>query len=121
MYITQGLKRAVQTNGSGIATVDGERQRTWVELAERASRLAGGLKELGLSEGGRVAILALNGDRYLEYFFAIPWAGGVVVPLNIRFSPQELTYMLNDYTLQGADWGVQMPEQCRNSSGTIAS
>jgi len=96
MYITQGLKRAVQINSSGIATIDGARQRTWAEFAERVAKLAGVLKGLGLSKGGRVAILALNGDRYLEYFFAVPWAGGVVVPLNIRLAPPELIYMLND-------------------------
>ncbi len=96
MYITQGLKRVVQVNSNGIATIDGERQRTWAEFAERVSKLAGAFKELGFSEGSRVAILTLNGDRYLEYFFAVPWAGGVVVPLNIRLAPPELTYMLND-------------------------
>jgi long-chain acyl-CoA synthetase len=51
---------------------------------------------LDLRTGGRVAILALNSDRYLEYFFAVPWAGGIVVPLNIRLAPPELIYMLND-------------------------
>lgn len=96
MYITQGLKRAVQINRNGIATIDGTRQRTWAEFAERVAKLAGVFKALDLSEGGRVAILALNSDRYLEYFFAVPWAGGIVVPLNIRLSPPELVYMLND-------------------------
>lgn len=96
MYITQGLKRAVQINRNGIATIDGTRQRTWAEFAERVAKLAGVFKALDLSEGGRVAILALNSDRYLEYFFAVPWAGGIVVSLNIRLSPPELVYMLND-------------------------
>ncbi len=96
MYITQALKRAVQLNSDGIATIDGERRRTWAEFAARVAKSAGAFKGLGLSGGGRVAILALNGDRYLEYFFAAPWAGGVVVPLNIRLAPPELIYMLND-------------------------
>lgn len=96
MYITQALKRAVQINRHAIATIDGTRQRSWAELAERVAKLAGVFQGLDLGAGGRVAILALNQDRYLEYFFAVPWAGGVVVPLNIRLSPPELRYMLND-------------------------
>jgi acyl-CoA synthetase (AMP-forming)/AMP-acid ligase II len=96
MYITQALKRAVQIHRHGIATIDGTRQRTWAEFAERVAKLAGVLQALDLRAGGRVAILTLNSDRYLEYFFAVPWAGGVVVPLNIRLAPPELIYMLND-------------------------
>ena len=96
MYITQALKRAVQIHRNGIATIDGTRQRTWAELAERVAKLAGVFQGLDLSAGGRVAILALNSDRYLEYFFAVPWAGGIVVPLNIRLVLPELLYMLKD-------------------------
>jgi long-chain acyl-CoA synthetase len=96
MYITQGLKRAVQVNAQGIATIDGERQRTWAEFGGRVAKLAGALQGLGLKTGDRLAILALNSDRYLEYFFAVPWAGGVIVPLNTRLAPPELAYMLND-------------------------
>ncbi len=96
MYITQGLKRAVQLNGSGIATVNGERKRTWTEFGERVAKLAMAFVELGLNPGERVAILSLNSDRYLEYYYAVPWAGGAVVPLNIRLAPPELIYMLND-------------------------
>lgn len=86
----------MQINRHAIATIDGTRQRSWAELAERVAKLAGVFQGLDLGAGGRVAILALNQDRYLEYFFAVPWAGGVVVPLNIRLSPPELRYMLND-------------------------
>ena len=35
-------------------------------------------------------MLAQNSDRYLEYYFAVLWAGGVLVPLNTRLAPQEL-------------------------------
>src|SRR5690606_33006834 len=95
MQITQGLRRAVQVNGSRIATIDGERRRTWTEVGGRVQRLAAGLRNLGLQPGGRVAILALNSDRYLEYYFAVPWAGGVVVPLNTRWTAAEHAYALN--------------------------
>ena len=96
MGITQGVKRSVQQNPAGNATTFGARRHTWREFAERVARLAGGLRALGLQPGDRVAILALNSDRYLEYFVAVPWAGGVLVPLNIRWSAAENVYSLND-------------------------
>jgi len=43
-----------------------------------------------------VAILALNSDRYLEYFYAVPWAGAIMVPMNTRWSVPENIYALED-------------------------
>jgi acyl-CoA synthetase (AMP-forming)/AMP-acid ligase II len=96
MSITQGVKRSIQQSRHGIATIDGARQHDWATFGDRVARLAGGLRRLGLAIGERAAILALNSDRYLEYFVAVPWAGGVVVPLNIRWSVAENVYSLND-------------------------
>lgn len=96
MYLSQCVNRAVQINPQGMATVCGERQRTWTEFKDRIARLAQGLKGLGLENDDRVAILALNSDRYLEYFFGVPWAGGIVVPINIRLAPPEIIFTLND-------------------------
>ena len=47
-------------------------------------------------EGDRAAILALNSDRYFEFFYATAWAGGVFVPINIRLAPPEIRHWLND-------------------------
>lgn len=100
MYITQGLKRAVQVNRKGIATIDGERQQTWEVFAQRVSKFAGALSKLGLQPQERVAILSLNSDYYLECFYAIAWAGAIIVPLNTRLAIPELLYMLNDADVQ---------------------
>lgn len=96
MYITQSLKRAVQINGQGIATIDGDRQQTWQQFANRVTKLASAFQTLGLAQGDRIAILSLNSDRYLEVYYAVPWFGGVIVPLNTRLALPELVYMLND-------------------------
>ena len=95
MGITQCVGRAVQQNRHGIATRFGRRTRRWGEFAERVARLAGGLRALGVEPGDRVAILALNSDRYLEFYAAVPWAGAVAVPLNAYWSPAETITALN--------------------------
>ena len=96
MYISQTLRRAVQLNGQGTATVFAGRRQTWREFEDRIACLANGLLSLGVNAGDRVAILALNSDRYLEYFYAVPWAGAAVNPVNIRLAPPEIAYTLND-------------------------
>lgn len=96
MYISQTLRRAVQLNGNGTATVFAGRRQTWREFENRIARLANGLLDLDVGASDRIAILALNSDRYLEYFYAVPWAGAAVNPVNIRLSPPEIAYTLND-------------------------
>lgn len=95
-YLTQSIHRNAQIRKNKVATIFGERKRTWGELKERVARFASGLKALGIRDGDRVAILALNSDRYMEYYFGVPWAGACVVPLNIRWSPVENAYSLKD-------------------------
>ncbi|WP_169568822.1 long-chain-fatty-acid--CoA ligase [Sneathiella limimaris] len=96
MRISQLLERAVQTKRDAVATVYNDRQHTYGEFQDRVQRLAGALQKLGLEEGERAAILAQNSDRYLEFYYAVPWAGGVFVPVNTRLAVPEFAYWLND-------------------------
>lgn len=96
MYLTQGLHRSVQSTPDKSATVYAGRTRTFAEHADRIARFAGALQALGVQEGERVAILSLNSDRYAEYLLATPWAGAVLNPVNIRWSPKEIIYSLVD-------------------------
>ena len=96
MQLTQGLRRAAQIRPNGVAIRDGGQVRDWRTEIDRVARLAGALRALGLAPGDRVAILALNGARYFEALFAIPWAGGVAVPVNTRLAAPEIAYVLED-------------------------
>jgi long-chain acyl-CoA synthetase len=96
MSVLQGLRRACQINPNGIAAIAGGRRRTWTEFRERVARYAGVLRAAGVARGDRVAILSLNSDAYLEYFYAVPWAGALAVPLNTRLAAPELVAVLND-------------------------
>jgi long-chain acyl-CoA synthetase len=90
------LARAVKVNPDAEAIVDDEVRLTYAELNKRCERLAGALDGLGLQPGDRVAVLARNSHRYLEAYIAIPAAGYVIVPLNIRHTVAELRYILGD-------------------------
>ena len=122
MYLTQSLHRALQQHPERIALRCGQRQRTFREFADRVARLAGALQQLGMQEGDRVAMLSLNSDRYLEYQLAVPWAGGVMNPCNIRWSAAEILYSLDDSgssILLVDDSFRPMVEQFRHEARTL--
>lgn len=96
MYLTQGLHRACDLHPDAVATIFGDRKRTFAEQVDRVARLAGGLRSLGVVADDRVAILALNSDRYIEYLLAVCWADAVINTVNIRWSVAEIVDSLND-------------------------
>ncbi len=96
MRISSIVRRGAQVNSGGLASNFQDRRHDWSQFAARISRLAAGLRGIGVSTGDRVAMLGLNSDRYLEYFFAVPWAGGVFVPINTRLAPPEVVHWMND-------------------------
>jgi acyl-CoA synthetase (AMP-forming)/AMP-acid ligase II len=96
MYWTQGLHRSLQQTPDAPATILGSRVRTFREQAGRVARLAGALRELGVHDGERVAILARNSDRFAELLLAVPWANGVLNPVNIRWSAAEIACSLQE-------------------------
>ena len=96
MYLTQGLHRALQQHPERTAVYFGATRLTFRELAERVGRLAAALQGLGMTAGDRVAMLAMNSSRYLEYQLAVPWGGGVLNPCNVRWTVAEIVYSLND-------------------------
>ncbi|MDN5937814.1 MAG: long-chain fatty acid--CoA ligase [Salinisphaera sp.] len=96
MEFTQGLHRAVQQRPDAIASVCAGREISFATLQDRVARMAGGLRQLGVCNCDRVAMLSLNSDHYLSYYLAVPWAGAVVNPVNFRWSLNEICDSLQD-------------------------
>jgi acyl-CoA synthetase (AMP-forming)/AMP-acid ligase II len=90
MHLTQALHRSLRQTPDQPATIFGDRVRTFADQADRVARLASVLRELGVSDGERVAILSPNSDRYAELLLAVPWAGGTLNPVNVRWSASEI-------------------------------
>ncbi|WP_013320324.1 acyl--CoA ligase family protein [Gloeothece verrucosa] len=68
---------------------------TYAQFAQRVNQLAHRLRQEGLQKGDRVAFLCPNIPPMLEAHFGVPLAGGILVCINIRLSPQEILYILN--------------------------
>ncbi|MFH1872439.1 MAG: long-chain-fatty-acid--CoA ligase [Pseudomonadota bacterium] len=96
MYLTQGIHRGVQRHPDKIAVTDASGSLSYRELQGRVARLAGAFDKLGVQAGDRVAMLAHNSSRYVEYFLSAWWAGVVANPVNTRWSSAEIAYSLND-------------------------
>jgi acyl-CoA synthetase (AMP-forming)/AMP-acid ligase II len=96
MYITQPLHRALQQYPNRLAVSYMGKKRTYKEYVDRVARLGGALQKIGMKVGDRVGMLSLNSDIYLEYQMGVVWGGGVLNPCNIRWSPKEIAYSLDD-------------------------
>ncbi len=76
-------------------TGDGTRRRTYAEVGERAARLAGALRGLGVDGDQRVATFMWNNAEHLEAYLAVPSMGAVLHTLNLRLFPDQLVYIAN--------------------------
>lgn len=74
---------------------DGVR-RTYEEMHERAERLAGGLHELGVRKGDRVATILPNRIEHIDLIFACARLGAIHVPVNVFLKGDFLSYQLHD-------------------------
>jgi len=94
MILGQLAKRNAKRYPRKTGVVSGSVRLTFEEFNRRVNSLANGLIDLGLRREDRVAVLLDSSYQYLELYFAIPKAGGVVVPLNTALSVPEMAYIL---------------------------
>ncbi len=71
------------------------RELTWRQFERNANRVANLLLSRGVSKGTKVGILMMNCLEWLPIYFGILKAGCVAVPLNYRYSSDEISYCLN--------------------------
>lgn len=70
------------------------REMTWLVFDEKANRMANLLLKRGIKKGDKVAILLMNCLEWLPIYFGIIKAGAVAVPLNFRYTAEEIKYCL---------------------------
>jgi fatty-acyl-CoA synthase len=89
------LLRALELYPEKVGVVAGDSCYTYTQFAERCCRTAAGLVANGIAPADRVGILSFNSNALLESYFAIPLAGAIVMPLNVRLHPNELEAILH--------------------------
>jgi long-chain acyl-CoA synthetase len=71
------------------------RDMTWRVFDEKANRLANLLIKRGIKKGDKVAILLMNCLEWLPIYFGILKTGAIAVPLNFRYTAEEIKYCLD--------------------------
>jgi len=98
LTLTTLLRGAATTFSDGVVvtcTGPGGAVRTasYGTVAERAARLAAGLRRLGVAGDDRVATFCWNNQEHLEAYLAVPCMGAVLHTLNIRLTPEQLGFI----------------------------
>ncbi|EDL65570.1 long-chain fatty acid--CoA ligase [Bacillus sp. SG-1] len=109
-------KQVVSRTSSGIHRL------TYKEIGERTRRLASVLEKLGVGKGERVGTFAWNHHRHLEAYFAAPGMGAVLHTINIRLSPEHITYIINhaeDKVLFVDEDLLPLIEKCKDTFETV--
>jgi acyl-CoA synthetase (AMP-forming)/AMP-acid ligase II len=83
------VRIAADRFGGAEAVVDGQFRLTFAELAGRVRVAAGAFAHAGIERGDRVAIWAPNSAEWIIAAFGLLTAGGVLVPVNTRFTADE--------------------------------
>ena len=82
--------------GSRTAILCGDESVTYAQVADRSSRLANGLRSLGVRREERVLLLLLDTPAFVYSFFGAQKIGAVPIPTNTLLKSQDYRYMLND-------------------------
>ena len=116
MQITEILTRNAKEWPNDVALVEINPQEpveafrseiTWAQFDEKANRFANFLLSRGLKKGDKVAILLMNCLEWLPIYFGVLRTGCLAVPLNFRYTADEIKYCLD---LADADVLVFGPE-----------
>ncbi|MCH7728749.1 MAG: AMP-binding protein, partial [Planctomycetes bacterium] len=101
LTVSDFLNRAADAYGNRIGIVDEPQQParplsslTFGEVKRLAVAQAAGLDRLGIGFGQRVAIVSKNAARLLISFFGVSGFGRVLVPINFRLQPEEISYIV---------------------------
>jgi long-chain acyl-CoA synthetase len=109
---------------TALAVGDRNRSVTFKQLTERSDRIADGLADRGVEAGEHVALDLPNGVPFVYAYLGVLKRGAVAVPINTRFTDQQIRYVLSDsgavcVVTNGAGDGVEYRYADLLESGTI--
>ena len=82
--------------GKHTAFVCGEERASWIEFSQRANKAANALLRAGLKKGDKVCLLCLSSIDAAAVLFGTMLAGGVVVPLSLLLTPDQIAHLARD-------------------------
>jgi long-chain acyl-CoA synthetase len=97
--IGASLKDALKEFSNEVCLIEADRERekerlTYREFKDRAQPLAKALQDAGFDAGDRASIIMTNQSKWLISAYAVFYAGGVLVPLDYKLTPDEQWQLL---------------------------
>lgn len=86
----------VAENPGKTAIVFGDNRLTFAQLGAAINQIAGGLAELGIGKGDKVALSCPNLPYFPMVYYAVLKTGATVVPVNVLLKGREIAYHLSD-------------------------
>jgi long-chain acyl-CoA synthetase len=96
LAVASMLSEAARWRPDKIAVVDGPLRTSYADLWSQALGVAGALADLGVQPGDAVALMCPNVTDFPRCYYGIMAAGGVVVPVHLLLTADEVTYVLTD-------------------------
>jgi fatty-acyl-CoA synthase len=96
LVVTEFLSRARTLYPDAIGAVCHDDRLTYRELATRIDHFSAALVARGVAKGDVVAYLSFNCHRLLEGYYAVPQAGAILLPINVRLTSADIGYILRD-------------------------
>ena len=93
--IGAALDEAAERYGDKVATVFQNGEVTYNQLKQTADLVARGFLSLGIGKGDKVAIWMAGYAEWAYVYFALARVGAIMVPVNTRYRPEEVEYVLN--------------------------
>ena len=109
-HVTWREYSLIESNRSGAF----RKQLTWGEFDVKANRFANLLLTRGIHKGDKVAILLMNCLDWLPIYFGILKAGAVAVPLNFRYTADEIAYCLDKSDSDALVFGPEFTGRVEN-------
>jgi fatty-acyl-CoA synthase len=94
------LLMAADTQPNRMAVILPDQRSNFAEIREAAFRRALSLQALGVGPGDHVGLLLPTGMDFIETMFATALLGAVTVPVNARYMPPELAYVIENADLK---------------------
>ena len=115
-FVTDWLDKRAKLTPDRVALIDYATgaETTFAEWNARANRTANYLRSLGVGQGDRVAVYAMNRPEYLDLFWAAPKIGAILQNLNWRLTVHELKGIVESgapkVLIYSEDWRAQVEE-----------
>lgn len=81
---------------NALALIHGDQHWTYTQLNEQVAHMTGWLADAGVQAANHVAVLLPNTSEYVCLIHALARLQAVIVPLNLRLTPPELAYQLQE-------------------------